>query len=80
VVKTFIKGLRMPTGVGFHNGNLYVIDIDNSTIYPNTRRRNLDARRSRRIRLRRHAALHPARVKYLIPKGGLVLHPVRPAV
>jgi glucose/arabinose dehydrogenase len=26
--KIIIKGLRMPTGIGFHNGSLYVADID----------------------------------------------------
>ena len=28
VPKMIIKGLNMPTGVGYYNGNLYVIDID----------------------------------------------------
>jgi len=28
VVKTIIKGLKMPTGVAFRNGALYVVDID----------------------------------------------------
>jgi len=42
VVKTFIKGLRMPTGVAFQNGNLYVIDIDKLYEYPNAEA-NLDA-------------------------------------
>jgi len=27
-VKTVIKGLKMPTGLAFHDGSLYVIDID----------------------------------------------------
>jgi glucose/arabinose dehydrogenase len=42
VVKPFIKGLRMPTGVAFQNGNLYVIDIDKLYEYPNAEA-NLDA-------------------------------------
>ena len=41
VVKTFIKGLRMPTGVAFQNGNLYVVDIDKLYEYQNAEA-NLD--------------------------------------
>lgn len=35
VSKIIIKGLRMPTGVGFYNGALYVTDIDKIYKYPN---------------------------------------------
>jgi glucose/arabinose dehydrogenase len=34
-VKTVIKGLRMPTGLAFHEGSLYVIDIDKLYKYEN---------------------------------------------
>ena len=42
VVKTFVKGLRMATGVAFQHGNLYVVDIDKLYEYPNAEA-NLDA-------------------------------------
>jgi glucose/arabinose dehydrogenase len=41
-VKTFIKGLRMPTGVAVLDGNLYVVDINKLYEYPNAEA-NLDA-------------------------------------
>jgi glucose/arabinose dehydrogenase len=34
-VKTVIKGLRMPTGLAFHDGSLYVVDIDKLYKYEN---------------------------------------------
>jgi glucose/arabinose dehydrogenase len=34
-VKTVIKGLRMPTGLAFHDGALYVVDIDKLYKYEN---------------------------------------------
>src|SRR3954469_24695988 len=34
-VKTVIKGLRMPTGVAFRDGALYVVDIDKLIRYDN---------------------------------------------
>src|SRR5262245_8172664 len=34
-VKTVIKGLKMPSGVAFQNGALYVIDIDKLIKYDN---------------------------------------------
>ncbi len=40
-VKTIIKGLRMPTGVAFRDGALYVIDIDKLLRYDNAEA-NLD--------------------------------------
>ncbi len=33
-VKTILKGLKMPTGIGFRNGTLYVADIDRILAYP----------------------------------------------
>ena len=35
VSKIIIKGLRMPTGIGFYHGALYVADIDKIYKYPN---------------------------------------------
>ena len=40
-VKTVIKGLRMPTGLAFHDGSLYVVDIDKLYKYENAEA-NLD--------------------------------------
>lgn len=34
-VKPVVKGLRMPTGVAFHDGSLYVVDIDKLIKYEN---------------------------------------------
>jgi len=34
-VKTVIKGLKMPTGIAFHGGTLYVADIDKIIAYEN---------------------------------------------
>jgi glucose/arabinose dehydrogenase len=34
-VKTVIKGLKMPTGIAFHDGTLYVADIDRILAYEN---------------------------------------------
>src|ERR1700741_4750699 len=34
-VKTVIKGLKMPTGLAFQNGSLYVIDIDKLYMFEN---------------------------------------------
>lgn len=33
-VKTILKGLKMPTGIGFRDGTLYVADIDRILAYP----------------------------------------------
>jgi len=66
VVKTFIKGLRMPTGVGFLNGNLYVIDIDKLYEYPNAEA-NLDAAPQPKVVYNEIPPYIPHGRKYLIP-------------
>ena len=66
VVKTFIKGLRMPTGVGFLNGNLYVIDIDKLYEYPNAEA-NLDAAPQPKVVYDDMPSYVPHGWKYLIP-------------
>jgi glucose/arabinose dehydrogenase len=65
-VKTFIKGLRMPTGVGFLNGNLYVIDIDKLYEYPNAEA-NLDAAPQPKVVYDDMPPYIPHGWKYLIP-------------
>ena len=40
-VKTVLKGLKMPTGIAFHDGALYVVDIDKLIRYDNAEA-NLD--------------------------------------
>ena len=61
-VKTVIKGLTVPTGVAFRDGALYVADVDKIYKYDNAEaapRQHAAAAG----RLRRHAALHSARLE-----------------
>ena len=53
-VKTIIKGLKMPTGLAYENGALYVIDIDKLMRYDNPEA-NLDKMPEPHGRLRRLA-------------------------
>ena len=61
-VKTVLKGMKMPTGIAFRDGALYVADIDKIYKYDNAEA-NLDNMPKPQGRLRRHAALHSARLE-----------------
>ena len=61
-VKEAIKGMTVPTGVAFHNGSLYVADVNKIFKYDNAEA-NLDNMPAGAGRLRRHAALHSARLE-----------------
>jgi glucose/arabinose dehydrogenase len=78
VVRPFIKGLRMPTGVAFRNGSLYVIDIDKLYEYPNAEA-NLDQAPERKVVYDDMPPYVPHGWKYLIPdKEGWVYIPLGP--
>jgi glucose/arabinose dehydrogenase len=68
VVKPFITGLRMPTGVAFHDNALYVIDIDKLYKYDNPEA-NLDKAPAGKVVYDDFPPYVPHGWKYLVPDG-----------
>jgi glucose/arabinose dehydrogenase len=68
VVKPFITGLRMPTGVAFMNGALYVIDIDKLYKYENPEA-NLDKAPAGKVVYDDMPPFIPHGWKYLVTDG-----------
>jgi glucose/arabinose dehydrogenase len=68
VVKPFITGLRMPTGVAFQDGALYVIDIDKLYRYDNPEA-NLDKAPEGKVVYDDFPGYVPHGWKYLVPDG-----------
>jgi glucose/arabinose dehydrogenase len=68
VVKPFITGLRMPTGVAFMDGSLYVIDIDKLYKYENPEA-NLDKAPVGKVVYDDMPPFVPHGWKYLVPDG-----------
>ncbi|HZP98397.1 MAG TPA: sorbosone dehydrogenase family protein, partial [Reyranella sp.] len=68
VVKPFITGLRMPTGVAYQDGALYVIDIDKIYKYDNAEA-NLDQAPQAKVVYDDMPPYVPHGWKYLVPDG-----------
>ena len=68
VVKPFITGLRMPTGVAFQDGALYVVDIDKLYRYDNPEA-NLDKAPEGKVVYDDFPPYVPHGWKYLVPDG-----------
>ena len=68
VVKPFITGLRMPTGVAFQDGALYVIDIDKLYRYDNPEA-NLEKAPEGKVVYDDFPPYVPHGWKYLVPDG-----------
>ena len=68
VAKPFITGLRMPTGVAFMDGALYVIDIDKLYKYENPEA-NLDKAPAGKVVYDDMPPYVPHGWKYLVPDG-----------
>jgi glucose/arabinose dehydrogenase len=68
VAKPFITGLRMPTGVAFMDGALYVIDIDKLYKYDNPEA-NLDKAPAGKVVYDDMPPYVPHGWKYLVPDG-----------
>jgi glucose/arabinose dehydrogenase len=67
-VKPFVTGLRMPTGVAFQDGALYVIDIDKLYRYENPEA-NLDKAPQGKVVYDDLPPYIPHGWKYLVPEG-----------
>ncbi len=67
-VKPFVTGLRMPTGVAFQDGALYVIDIDKLYRYENPEA-NLDKAPQGKVVYDDFPPYIPHGWKYLVPDG-----------
>ncbi len=67
-VKPFISGLRMPTGVAFQDGALYVIDIDKLYCYENAEG-NLEKAPQGKVVYDDFPSYVPHGWKYLVPDG-----------
>jgi glucose/arabinose dehydrogenase len=68
VVKPFITGLRMPTGVAFQDGALYVVDIDKLYRYDNPEA-NLEKAPEGKVVYDDFPPYVPHGWKYLVPDG-----------
>ncbi|SEO07471.1 Glucose/arabinose dehydrogenase, beta-propeller fold [Rhodospirillales bacterium URHD0017] len=68
VVKPFITGLRMPTGVAFQDGALYVVDIDKLIRYDNPEA-NLEKAPEGKVVYDDFPPYVPHGWKYLVPDG-----------
>ncbi|HEX9328428.1 MAG TPA: PQQ-dependent sugar dehydrogenase [Reyranella sp.] len=68
VVKPFVTGLRMPTGVAFQDGALYVIDIDKLYRYENPEA-DLDKAPQGKVVYDDFPPYVPHGWKYLVPDG-----------
>ena len=68
VVKPFITGLRMPTGVAFQDGALYVVDIDKLYRY-DTPEANLEKAPEGKVVYDDFPPYVPHGWKYLVPDG-----------
>jgi glucose/arabinose dehydrogenase len=68
VAKPFITGLRMPTGVAFHDGALYVVDIDKLYRYDNPEA-NLEKAPEAKVAYDDFPPYVPHGWKYLVPDG-----------
>jgi glucose/arabinose dehydrogenase len=68
VVKPFITGLRMPTGVAFQDGDLYVVDIDKLYRYEKAEE-NLDKAPAGKVVYDDFPPYVPHGWKYLVPDG-----------
>ncbi|MBI2734974.1 MAG: PQQ-dependent sugar dehydrogenase [Rhodospirillales bacterium] len=68
VAKPFITGLRMPTGVAFQDGALYVVDIDKLYRYDNPEA-NLDKAPEGKVVYDDFPPYVPHGWKYLVPDG-----------
>ncbi|GEP56909.1 PQQ-dependent sugar dehydrogenase [Reyranella soli] len=68
VVKPFITGLRMPTGVAFQDGALYVVDIDKLYRYDNPEA-NLERAPEGKVVYDDFPPYVPHGWKYLVPDG-----------
>jgi glucose/arabinose dehydrogenase len=69
VVKPFITGLRMPTGVAFQDNALYVIDIDKLYKYEDPRSQSSTRRRRARSSTTTSRPTCRTAGKYLVPDG-----------
>jgi len=77
-VKTIIKGLKMPTGIAYQNGALYVIDINKLMRYDNPEA-NLDKMPEPKVVYDDFASYNAHGWKYLAPdKDGWFYIPVGP--
>jgi glucose/arabinose dehydrogenase len=68
VVKPFVTGLRMPTGVAFQDGALYVVDIDKLIRYDNPEA-NLEKAPEGKVVYDDFPPYVPHGWKYLVPDG-----------
>jgi glucose/arabinose dehydrogenase len=68
VVKPFVTGLRMPTGVAFQDGALYVVDIDKLYRYDNPEA-NLEKAPEGKVVYDDFPPYVPHGWKYLVPDG-----------